>query len=242
MEYKEKNNNITKNTKNLNIKFIVCDVILDEIKDRLPKEWTVVSLEKKLHEKSDNLRQVLQEEINKSQDFGLIILGYGLCGKSVVGLISEKVPIVLFKCDDCISVLLGSTKEYKKQISKCPGTYYLTRGYIGDNDNAFLSNYEELSKKYDSQTLQWVIKEMLKNYKRLVFINTGNYDSAKYREFAINEAEKLGLEFEELKGTDEYFQKLLGKKWDNEFLIVEPGKEIKMEMFLNQSFSESINK
>ncbi len=217
--------------KNKKIKFIVCEVILDEIKNRLPKEWDVVSFEKKLHEKSDNLRKILQEEINNSQNYDLIIIGYGLCGKSVVGIVSEKVPIILPKCDDCISILLGSYKEYKKQITNCPGTYYLTRGYIGDNDNAFFSNYEELSKKFDKDTLNWVVKEMLKNYKRIVFINTGNYDPKEYREFAKKEAEKFNLEFEEIKGTDEYFKKLLRKNWDSDFLIIKPGQEIKLEMF-----------
>ena len=32
------------------IKFISCEVILDEIKDMLPEDWEVISLEKRLHE------------------------------------------------------------------------------------------------------------------------------------------------------------------------------------------------
>jgi hypothetical protein len=39
------------------IKFISCEVLLDEVKEMLPENWEVTSLEKRLHEKSDELRE-----------------------------------------------------------------------------------------------------------------------------------------------------------------------------------------
>jgi hypothetical protein len=219
---------------NKKIKFIVCDVVHDEVKDRLPANWDIVIFEKKLHEKSDHLREVLQKEIDNSQDYDFIVLGYGLCGKSVDGLFSPGTYMVIPKCDDCISLFLGSTAEYKKQTLKAPGSYYLTRGYIGENENLMLSNYEEMKAKYSEETLKWVVKEMLKNYTRMVFINTGNYEPGEWRKIAQQEAEKLGLAFEEINGTDEFFAKLISGNWDNDFLIVSPGQKVKLEMFMNQ--------
>lgn len=223
------------NIKDKKIKFITCNVVLDEVKDRLPANWEVVKFEKRLHERSDHLRSILQEEIDRSQDFGLIISGYGLCGKSVEGLVSPNTFIVLPRCDDCISLLLGSADEYKKQISKAPGSYYLTRGYIGESENPMLSNYSEMLQKYGEETLQWLLKEMLKNYTRLVFINTGNYDPEEWRKISSEQAEKLSLDFEEVKGNDEYFQNLVSGDRDGQFLIIKPGEKIKFEMFLQNS-------
>lgn len=232
------NKNIAVNDKNTGadnkkVKFIVCDVVNDEIKDRIPSNWDVVIFEKKLHEKSDHLREVLQKEIDNSQDYDSIILGYGLCGKSVEGLLSPNTDIIIPKCDDCISLFLGSTAEYKKQITKAPGSYYLTRGYIGENENLMLANYEEMKAKYSEETLKWVVKEMLKNYTRMVYINTGNYEPGEWRKIALEEAEKLDLAFEEINGTDEFFTKLVGSNWDDDFLIVKPGQKVKLEMFIN---------
>jgi hypothetical protein len=219
---------------NKKIRFIVCDVVHDEVKDRLPANWDVVIFEKKLHEKSDHLREVLQKEIDNSQDYDSIVLGYGLCGKSVEGLSSPDTYMIIPKCDDCISLFLGSTSEYKKQIAKAPGSYYLTRGYIGENENLMLANYEEMKKKYSEETLKWVVKEMLKNYTRMVYINTGNYESGQWRKIAQQEAEKLDLAFEEINGTDEFFAKLVSGNWDDDFLVVKPGEKVKLEMFIGK--------
>ena len=226
-------NDKTTGADNKKIKFIVCDVVHDEVKDRMPASWDVVIFEKKLHEKSDHLREVLQKEVDSSQDYDSIILGYGLCGKSVEGLLSPNTDMIIPKCDDCISLFLGSRAEYKKQITKAPGSYYLTRGYIGENENLMLSNYEEMKQKYSEETLKWVVKEMLKNYTRMVYINTGNYQPGEWRKIAQQEAEKLDLAFEEINGTDEFFTKLVDSNWDDDFLIVKPGQKVKLEMFIN---------
>jgi hypothetical protein len=216
------------------IKFISCEVILDEVKDMLPENWEVTSLEKRLHERSDELREKLQEEIDRSKGFDIIFLGFGLCGKSVEGLTSKDAIIVLPKSDDCIAILLGSMAEYKKQTRKEPGTYYLTRGYIGEAEEDIVGGgFSEIRDKYDEDTWKWIIKEMLKNYKRLVFINTGNYDSEKWRQMAIKEAEKLELEFEEIKSTGDFFRKISSCNWDSDFITIKPGQKITADMFVN---------
>lgn len=222
--------------KNKKIKFIVCEVILDELKDRIPGNWTVVDFEKRLHEHSDSLREKLQEEIDRSEDFDVVLLGYGLCGNSIEGLVSKKPILVIPKCDDCIALFLGSAKEYRKQFKKVPGTFYLTRGYIGEAEDFLVR--QDIRDKYDQETWDWIIGEMLKNYRRLVYVNTGNYDSSKWRKIAKEEAGKLNLEFEEIKGSGELFNKIIKCAWDKDFLVIEPGQKVKSEMFLDQSAGE----
>jgi len=216
------------------IKFISCEVILDEIKYILPGNWEVTSIEKRLHERSDELRQKLQEEIDRSKGFDIIFLGFGLCGKSVEGLTSKDATLVLPRSDDCIAILLGSVEEYRKQSKIEPGTFYLTRGYIGEAEEDIVGGgFADIRDKYDEKTWKWIIKEMLKNYKRMVFINTGNYDPEKWRQMAIQEANKLELEFEEVKSTGDFFQKISRGQWDRDFIIIKPGQKIKADMFAN---------
>lgn len=218
---------------NKRIKFIVCEVIYDEIKDKIPENWEVVNFEKSLHERSNSLREKLQKEINNSQNFDIIVLGYGLCGRGTEGLVSPKSTLVIPRCEDCISMLLGSDEERKKQLAIEPGTYFLTRGYIGDTDfnGIITSGFLELKDKYDKETWEWITKEMLKNYKRLAFINTGNYDITKWKEIAKKEAEKYGLRFEEIKGSNNLLSKIINGNWDKQFLIVKSGVKVTPEMF-----------
>jgi len=218
---------------NKKIKLIICDVVLDEIQNEIPERWEVVKFKKSLHENSDELRNVLQDEINKSENFDIIILGYGLCGKGVEGLFSNNAFLVIPRCEDCISMLLGSDIERKKQIDINPGTYFLTRGYIGDGDNLIVPVSFQTKNKYDKETLEWIAKELLKNYSRLAFINTGNYDPSESIETAKREAEKYNLEFEEIKGSNELLSKITCGNWDGQFLIIEPGIRIRTDMFLN---------
>jgi Icc-related predicted phosphoesterase len=213
------------------IKFIVCDVIYDELKNKIPKNWKVTNFEKRLHERSDFLREKLQTEINKSQDYDIIVLGYGLCGNGVVGLVSPKTPLVIPRVDDCISLFLGSSEERKKQLKIEPGTYFLTRGYIGEAEDCIASGFSETKDKYDKKTRQWIIKEMLKNYRRIVFINTGNYDPSEWRRKAKREAAKLGLRFEELKGPNKLLDKIIKENWDSQFITVKPSSKMTFNMF-----------
>jgi len=220
-----------KEIKHKSIKFIVCDVIYDELKNKIPGNWKVINFEKRLHEHSDLLKEKLQDEINKSQDYDIIVLGYGLCGNGIAGLISPKVPLVAPRADDCISLFLGSTEERKKQLKTEPGTYFLTRGYLGEAEDFIVSGFSEIKNKYDKKTWQWIVKKMLKNYKRIVFINTGNYDSSEWRKKAKREAVKLGLRFEEIKGRGKFLDKIINGNWDDQFIIVRPGVKITFDMF-----------
>ena len=38
--------------KNKKVKFIVCEILYDEIKEKLPSGWDVIKYEKRLHKKS----------------------------------------------------------------------------------------------------------------------------------------------------------------------------------------------
>jgi len=222
-----------KDIKHRRIKFIVCDVIYDELKNKIPESWKVVNLEKRLHEHSDLLREKLQDEINKSQDYDIIVLGYGLCGNGIAGLVSSKVPLVIPRIDDCISLLLGSVEERKKQLKTEPGTYFLTRGYLGEAEDFIVSGFSEIRDKYDKETWQWIVKEMLKNYRRIVFINNGNYNPSEWRKKAKREATKLGLRFEELKGSNKFLDKIVNGNWNGQFILAKPGVKITFDMFHN---------
>ncbi|MCL5072097.1 MAG: DUF1638 domain-containing protein [Actinobacteria bacterium] len=191
------------------------------------------SIERKLHECSNELREKIQEGINASRDFDIIFLGFGLCGKSIEGLISKDAVMVIPNCDDCIAILLGSVEEYKRQLRKEPGTYYLTRSYIGEADENIIGNvFLEIKEKFGKKKWKWIIEEMLKNYKRMVFINTGNYNPEKWRQIAIKEADKLNLKFEEIRSSGIFLNKIIKGDWDKDFIIVRPGQKVTFEMFL----------
>jgi hypothetical protein len=73
---------------------------------------------------------------------------------------------------------------------------------------------------------------MMGNYKRLALINTGQYELEKFREYTKNTASKFNLSFDATPGPDTLVRKMLYGPWDEEFVVLEPGKTFTLEQFL----------
>jgi len=155
-------------------KLIACAAVIEEMLPFMPPHMSYEVLDFGLHIDPKSLKRALQNAINSSApDIETILLGYGLCSQAVVGLRSGNRTLIIPRVDDCIAIFLGSAAEYQKQYHIVPGTYYLTRGWIESGDTPF-SEYDILVKHYGEKTAQRIINKILKNYTRLVFINTGN--------------------------------------------------------------------
>jgi hypothetical protein len=150
---------------------------------------------------------------------------------AVVGLRATTAHLVIPRVDDCIAIFLGSCKAYKEQARKEPGTYYLTKGWIEVGDTPF-REYQRLVEKFGQPMAERMIQLLLKNYTRLGFINTGQYEIDRYREEARKTAEQFNLRFEEIDGSAALIKKMIFGPWDDEFLVVEPGQTIQYTDFV----------
>lgn len=210
---------------------IACATVIEEMRPLLPPDVPYEVLDFGLHLRPQDLKRVLQEKIDEaSQQADVVILGYGLCSMAVVGLKATTATVVVSRSDDCIAIFLGSCAAYKQQASKEPGTYYLTKGWIEVGDTPF-SEHEKLVEKYGEAKAMRMMKLTLKNYTRLAFINTGDYNLETYREYARRTGEKFALRYEEIDGSPALVQKMIAGPWDDEFVVVSPGETITYEMF-----------
>jgi hypothetical protein len=153
---------------------------------------------------------------------------------AVVGLMATSATLVIPRTDDCIAIFLGSCDAYKEQAKQVPGTYYLTKGWIEVGTTPF-EEHKLLIEKYGEEKARRLTSLMLKNYKRLAFINTGQYEIERYREYARQTAEKFNLRFEELDGSPALVRKMVFGPWDDEFVVVEPGQTIQYTDFVQSS-------
>ena len=217
-----------------NRRVIACETVIEEMLPFLPKDVPHEVLDFGLHIKPEELKKVLQETINEaSPKADVLLLGYGLCSMAVVGLKATTATLVIPRTDDCIGIFLGSCDAYKEQSKKEPGTYYLTKGWIEAGDTPF-EEYKILIEKYGEEKAERMIRLLLKNYKRLAFINTGVYEIERYQEYARKTAEKFNQRFEEIDGSPALVKKMLFGPWDNEFVVVHPGETITYRDFANR--------
>jgi hypothetical protein len=90
-----------------------------------------------LHNVPEKMSEAIQNEIDLAieiDDYEAIILGYGLCSNGIVGVKARHIPLVVPRVHDCISLFLGSVKKYRTEVAACPGTFYLTSGWIERGD------------------------------------------------------------------------------------------------------------
>jgi len=207
-------------------KLIACAAVIEEMLPFIPPRMSYEVMDFGLHTDPRSLKRALQNEIDSSApDIQAILLGYGLCSQAVVGLRSGRRTLVMPRVDDCIAIFLGSAAEYQRQCSMVPGTYYLTRGWI-ESDNTPFSEYDILVKGYGEQIAKRIIKQILKNYTRLAFIATGDNNLEYYREHSRNMAERFSLRYQEIQGSPILIKKMLYGPWNDEFVIIPPGKTV----------------
>lgn len=211
--------------------------MIDELRPLLAPgtETEVFEISRHIHPKK--LKDALQEAVTRADGhYDPILLGYGLCSNSVVGLKTRHSHIVIPKMHDCIGIFLGSHQAYLDEREKEPGTYFLTQGYIQgyiSEANGPLGDWEHVAKKYGPERADELILTMMEHYKRLVYIRTPESISMeKDREYAHQFAKRCGLRYEETESSSRLLQKLVTGDWDEEFLVIAPGEEVALLQFL----------
>ena len=212
---------------------IACSIMKDELLRFEREGISFVFLEQSLHRTPQKMTEVIQGEMDKVENWegDYIILSYGLCSNGIVGIKSNSHPLVIPRVHDCIALFLGSVERYAEEHRKEPGTYYLTKGWIEEGKSP-LGIYDEYCQRYDKETAEWVIRKELKNYTRIALVDMDAQLSGSHREHAKENARFLGLRYEEIRGSLEFFEKMLRGWWDKDFVILKPGEEITQDLFL----------
>jgi hypothetical protein len=212
-------------------KLIACATVIEEMLPIMPPGLAYEPLDFGLHSDPERLRTALQNAIDAAPPtIGTILLGFGLCAKATVGLRTGHRTIVIPKVDDCISIFLGSVASYLQQQRQEPGTLYLTKGWI-ESGTPLDEQRDIMVKKYGEAKAGALFKKMLQGYKRLVFIDTGNYGLEKYRSRSQEMAKRLNLNYEEIRGDNALVHKLLHGPWDSDFVIAPPGHTVALSDF-----------
>lgn len=231
------------------LRIIACEVLAREVYLAAATSPHMVDVElvaMGLHETPDVLRAELQQRIDVAdgQDYEAIVLAYGLCGNSTLGLAARNKPVVLVRAHDCITLYLGSRSRYQEEFLGHPGTYYYSDDYVersGRTSSASFSSlgastdanvqetYEEYAEKYGADNAAYLMEVMgawKEHYKRAAYIDMGIMPGQSCRVRALDEAERRGWEFADLRGDPSLIRRLVHGEWDSDFLLLQPGQRV----------------
>ena len=199
----------------------------------------IVLMPQGLHDEPDKLRNEVQKALNNTIDiqqrpYDASLLGYGLCSNGIVGL-SAKIPIVVPRGHDCVTLLLGSKDKYQEYFDSHRGVYWYSAGWIESGKQPGKERYEKTLKEYqekygqdNAQYLMEMEQGWIKQYNWATYIDWDFANSNEYRDYTKRCAEFLNWNYDEIKGEPALMQKLVDGPWDeSEFLVVEPGWKIK---------------
>ena len=158
------------------------------------------------------------------------MLGYGMCSNAVLGLKTEHATLVVPRVDDCIAMLLGSNEAFAAEAAKALGTYYVSKAYMDECDT-ILSEHEQLESKRGPELAEKLIRLLLRNYTRVVLIDTGRHDLDPYRTRVKEFAERFGLAVEEVAGTTRLLDALVEEGWGDYFVVAPAGHELTLADF-----------
>jgi hypothetical protein len=236
----------------MRLKVIACEVVARELywcAARARHATDITLLPQGLHDNSDTLRGRLQDAIDAADPdrFDALLLGYGLCNNSLAGVRAGRVPLVVPRAHDCITLLLGSKERYAKLFGECPGTYWFSSGWVecrerrgerfDPRQNSGLgpdyrgADFSELAARYGEDNAKYLAEFMghwEDHYTRGVLIRF-DFD----RRLGLDEevrrlcAEK-GWSYAEEPGDLSLLQAGLDDEWDAaRFLTLAPGQAVR---------------
>ena len=138
--------------------FIACSVMEKEARlciSRSKNTIDIVTMEQGLHLEPDKLKSEVQNALDRTEDskgqtYDASLLGYGLCSNGIVGL-TAKIPIVVPRGHDCITLLLGSKERYQQYFDSHRGVYWYTSGWIETSEMPGRERYEKKLEEYEEK-------------------------------------------------------------------------------------------
>ena len=237
------------------LKFIGCEIIYREacwLAATSPAMVDVEFLRKGLHdlETPDMVARVQAaiDAVDPYAGYEAVLLGYARCNDGLVGVTARDLPLVVPRGHDCITFFFGSRSAYREYFDAHPGTYYLTTGWSERNIEegkdyskpaygkqgvmgklGLTESYEEMVEKYGKENADFLastIGDWRKNYNKYLYLTMGVCDESTLIEAARAEAGRLGWQFELREGSLKLLSRLFNGPWDDDFLVVPPGKSI----------------
>ncbi len=236
----------------MKLKLITCDVLTRLVCHCVARTPHIVEMEfakKGAHDDSDYLRELLQGKIDaceeSEEEYDAILLGYGLCGNSVVNLAARSIPLVIPRAHDCCTLFLGSKEKYAKHFGNSLSKAFSAAGYM-EHGGSYVreasgvrermgwdKGYAEHVEQYGEENAKYIWETLHPRKKpheedqKLIFIEIPELRHLGYAEQCRCKAQDDGGEFVELEGSIELIEKLIFGEWSAEdFLVVEPGQRI----------------
>ena len=212
---------------------LACDAILVHLRaaqEKLGTNLPVIEIDRKLHREPALMRaQLLELLASLPEEYDTILVAMGFCGGSW-DTISPDRRLVIPRVDDCITMLLHTDEQWHANLKECGHMY------LRDPDDYFDLDVmlQRMIDQYGEKKGNRLFRAFFHSYHHADIIDTGVYDcrSEEYLARAKMQAEMIHSELSTVPGSNILLEKLVSGRWDEQFVVVEPGQTIDNHMFV----------
>ena len=165
-------------------KMIACEVFSREVclcAATSPHRVDIEFTDKGAHEKSEGLRALIQSKIDAAESgsiaYDAILLGFGLCGNSVLGLRASGTRMDIPRAHDCCTIFLGSRLEFEKHFKDNPSLPFSSTGYMERGGSSLheasigiipgmVDSYQKYVERYGEENAKYIMETLTASVSR----------------------------------------------------------------------------
>lgn len=207
---------------------ITCSSLEDYVRaaqKTLATSFPMIVIDRIYHVEPEKMKEKVAEKIQSLPDeIDTILVGMGFCG-GVWDHISFNRRVVIPRVDDCVSLLLHTDDAYHPNLKE-PGHLYLYENNPEDfSALSLIRDYSGADHEFAGMDKEFLFHMWFDNYYAMDIIDTGMNDcyDERYVEKAQENADMINASLGYVQGSNLLLEKLLLGKWDEQFLVVEPG-------------------
>lgn len=212
---------------------LACDAMLlhlNAAQEKMGTHIPVVEIDRRLHAVPADMRKVILEELEKlPAEYDTVLLAMGFCGGSLDNVISDR-RLVIPRVDDCITLLLHTDDTWHANLKVCRHMYFR------DNDEYFnvQAIYNRMLEQYGEKKANKLFKAYFVSYTNADIIETGCYNAhdPDYVADVHRQAVMIHSEVNYVPGSNIIFEKLVSGRWDEQFVVAEPGTKLCNNLFV----------
>ncbi|MCI8815071.1 MAG: DUF1638 domain-containing protein [Lachnospiraceae bacterium] len=206
-----------------------CSSLKDYVSAAQETEGTrfpVIFLDKEHHIEPKRMKQrILDAEKELPQTVENVLVAMGFCGGSLDS-VSFSRRFVIPRVDDCVSLMLQTNQEYNPNPKETGHLYMMEQS---PEDFSFERMMQDNPVEYEGISQETLFHMYFDSYTNLDIVDTGLNDcySEAYAQKAQENADRIHAVLDYVQGSNQMLEKLVGGRWDKQFLVADPGHLIR---------------